>query len=162
LERKDFEVLSWKFVRGKAWPEIVEGVAVRAQKIGAVAVFVDTLTQFAGIRGDAENSSGEAQAAMEPLQLLTAASLGVLSLRHERKAGGEVGDSGRGSSAFAGAADIVLSMRRLEGNGRPNARIIQALSRFDETPDSLVIELREGGYRVIGSRNVLAADTARD
>ena len=31
--------------------------------------------------------------------------------------GGEVEDSGRGSSAFAGAADIVLNVRRLPGNG---------------------------------------------
>jgi hypothetical protein len=66
--------------------------------------------------------------------------------RHERKAGGDVGDSGRGSSAFAGAVDIVLSLRRPEGNARPTLRVLQALSRFSETPPDLLIEWTENGY----------------
>jgi hypothetical protein len=96
-----------------------------------------TLPQWAGIHGDGENSAGEALAAMAPLQ--EAASqhhLAVVIARHERKSGGDVGNSGRGSSAFAGAVDIVLSLRRPEGNTRPTLRVIHALSRFDETPDS--------------------------
>ena len=46
---------------------------------------------------------------MQPLQQAAAAEgLGVLVSQHERKSGGEVEDSGRGSSAFAGAADIEI------------------------------------------------------
>jgi hypothetical protein len=46
------------------------------------------------------------------------AGLAVLMLRHERKGGGEVGESGRGSSAFAGAVDVILQLKRPEGNTR--------------------------------------------
>ena len=65
---------------------------------------MDTLGQFAGIRGDGENSSGEAQAAMSPFAA-SRRKRARRDSRHERKGGGEVGESGRGSSAFGGAVD---------------------------------------------------------
>jgi hypothetical protein len=111
---------------------------------------VDTLSRFAGIHGDGENNAGEAEAAMAPLQLAAADGLGVVVVRHERKAGGDVGDSGRGSTAFGGAVDIVMAIRRRGGNAVPNSRVIQSLSRFDETPDSLVVELTDSKYSVLG------------
>ena len=98
---------------------------------------------------------------MQPLQLAAAEGLAVTVARHERKSGGEVGDSGRGSSAFAGAVDIVLALRRAEGNGSPNLRVIRSLSRFDETPAELVIEYVEGEYRALGSGQDVKAQEAR-
>ena len=88
--------------------------------------------------------------------------LAVVVLRHERKGGGEVGESGRGSSAFAGAVDIVLAVRRGEGNTRPTVRVIHALSRFDETPETLVVELTEAGYVALGDEGQVALREARD
>ena len=73
----------------------------KAIQKGAMLV-VDTLFKFAGIRGDGENASGEAVEAMGPLQLATSAGLSVAVIRHERKSGGNVGDSARVSSAFGG------------------------------------------------------------
>lgn len=73
-------------------------------------------------------------------------SIAVVVVRHDRKSGGDVGDSARGSSAFGGAVDIVMQVQRNEGNSRPTIRVINALSRYDETPDQLVVELTEGGY----------------
>jgi hypothetical protein len=100
---------------------------------------------------------------MAPLQDAAAADeLAVLINRHERKSGGEVGDSGRGSSAFAGAVDIVLSLRRGEGNTSPTVRVIRALSRFDETPAELVIDYVDGGYRALGSEQDVKAQEARE
>jgi hypothetical protein len=78
----------------------------------------------------------------------------VVVLRHERKAGGDVGDSGRGSSAFGGAVDILLAVRR--SGGAPTARLIQSLSRFDETPDTLAIELTPEGYVPLGDSTAVA------
>ena len=133
-----------------------------AQRIGAELLVVDTLPQFAGIEGDGENTSGRALDAVRPLQEAAGAKgLGVLVTRHERKSGGEVGDSGRGSSAFAGAADIVMSLRRPEGNANPNLRVIHSVGRFDETPDTLVVELTESGYRALGSEQALGVYRAR-
>ena len=84
-------------------------------------------------------------------------------MRHERKGGGDVGDSGRGSSAFAGAVDIVLSLRKPEGNAGKNRREIRSLSRFSETPDNLVIELRdEGQYVAVGERRETTLKDAKE
>jgi hypothetical protein len=97
---------------------------------------------------------------MRPLQEAAAQGLAVVLTRHERKGGGEVGESGRGSSAFGGAVDIILSIRRGEGNTRPTVRIIESLSRFDETPSKLVIELINEGYRSLGDATAFAEKEA--
>ncbi len=112
---------------------------------------MDTLAQFSGIQGDDENSAGAALAAMKPLQLAAAEGCAVLILWHERKSGGELGDAGRGSSAFAGAADNLLSLRRPEGNTRSTLRILKGIGRSDGLVDSLTIELTPRGYRSHGS-----------
>jgi hypothetical protein len=129
--------------------------------VGARLLVVDTFSQFAGLHGDAENSAGDGLAAMQPLQAAAAQGLGVLTNRHERKSGGEVGDSGRGSSAIAGAVDIVLALRRPEGTPRPTIRMIHGLSRLDGTPDELMIELVGGQYVSLGTAHDVAAQEAR-
>ena len=121
------------------------------------------MPQFAGLKGDGENSATAALVAMQPLQEAAAThSLAVIMVRHERKSGGEVGDAGRGSTAFAGAEDIIVSIRRAEGNSRPTIRELHALSRFDETPDVLVIELTHEGYVSLGTKAAVAEAEARE
>ena len=97
---------------------------------------------------------------MRPLQLAAADGLAVVIVRHERKSDGEVVVAGRDSSAYAGAADIVLSIRRPEGKVRPTLRVIHALSRFSQVPDQMMIELTEQGYRSLGSVQEVAAQEA--
>ena len=107
-----------------------------------------------------ENDAGYALEAMKPLQEATAAGIGVVIVQHERKGGGEVGESGRGSTAFAGAVDIVLSIGRPTGSATPNVRQIRSLSRFPETPESIFVELTEDGYVDRGDKRAFAADQA--
>ncbi len=162
LEREDLSVLTWSQTTLLPWYDVVMAAAGEAQRISAKLIVVDTLPQFAGIEGDGENTSGRALDAVRPLQQVVGDhGVSVLVTRHERKSGGEVGDSGRGSSAFAGAADIVISLRRPEGNANPNLRVIHGVGRFDETPDTLVIEFREQGYRSLGSEHALGVHRAR-
>jgi putative DNA primase/helicase len=160
LDREDLLILHWHDTRGVSWPDVARAAVAKAKEIGAMALFVDTLGQFAGIQGDGENSAGEAQKAMRPLQEAAAEGLAVVLTRHERKGGGEVGESGRGSSAFGGAVDIILSIRRAEGNVRPTVRVIESLSRFDETPSRLVIELTDDGYTSLGDATAFAEKEA--
>ena len=159
-ECEDLLVLFWHDVAALAWPEVAALAADKALEIGAELLITDTLGQFAGIRGDGENSAGAAQEAMGPLQEAAARGLGVLLTRHERKGGGEVGESARGSSAFGGAVDVILSIRRGDGNTRPTVRVLESLSRFDETPDKLVIELTPNGYRSLGDATAFAEEEA--
>ncbi len=162
LEREDMLILHWHDTRGVGWPDVARAAVDKALEFEAGLLVVDTLGQFAGIRGDAENSAGAAHEAMKPLQEAAAKGLAVVLTRHERKGGGEVGESGRGSSAFGGTVDIILSIRRGEGNVRPTVRVIESLSRFDETPDKLVIELTEQGYRSLGNATALAEEEAEN
>jgi hypothetical protein len=132
------------------------------KRVGAMLLVVDTLPQFAGLTGDSENNSGDALAAMAPLHQAVDSGIGIIVVRHERKSGGDISDSGRGSSAFAGAVDIVLSLRRPEGNAKKTQRALRALSRFSETPAELLIELTETGYVSLGEPSEAALRAAKD
>jgi hypothetical protein len=163
LDREDCIVLFWRDTIGLDWPKVVNQAVEEALRRGAGLLVIDTLPQFAGLEGDGENSATAALEAMRPVQEAAAAhDLAVIMARHERKSGGQVGDSGRGSSAFTGAVDIILSIRRPEGNARPTIREIHALSRFDETPDVLGVELTEDGYKALGDSAAVAKAEARE
>jgi hypothetical protein len=59
-EREDLQALHWHDVAGLEWYEVARCAMEKAEEVGAGVLFVDTLGQFAGIRGDGENSAGEA------------------------------------------------------------------------------------------------------
>lgn len=160
-ERDDVRILQWRDTRGTTWPEIVAAAVDECRRIGARLLIVDTLPAFAGLRGDAENDAGAALAALEPLQVAAADGLAVVVVRHERKGGGDVGESARGSSAFTGAVDIVGRLARQDNPVRPTIRVLSALSRFDETPPELVIELTDEGYVSLGEEAAVAFAEAR-
>ncbi len=152
-DREDFQALYLQDVLHLPWPEIIRLATDYARKTGAGLLIVDVLTTWARIEGDGENSAGIAQEAMRPLKAAVAAGLTVVYARHDRKSGGEVGQSGRGSSQFGGDADQLLLLKRSEGNTRPTVRVLEAVGRFgDDTPDSLMIELNSetGEYKSLG------------
>jgi hypothetical protein len=159
LGRRDFTVLSWTDTLGVSWPSVVSAAVEECKKRKAGLLIVDTLGQFAGLVGDSENNAGDALKALRPLQQAAAQGIAVVIVRHERKSGGAVGDSARGSSAFAGAVDIIMSVRRPEGNQARNVRLIQTLSRFDAT-DDLLVELTDEGYRALGAPGEAAKELA--
>jgi len=160
-DREDLRILIWRDADGASWPDIVAAAVAECRRIGARLLVIDTLPQFANLRGDAENDSGAALEAVRPLQAAAAGGLAIAIARHDRKAGGDVGDSARGSSAFTGAVDVVLALRRGDGQSRPTIRNLSALSRFDETPPEVVIELTPAGYVLLGSTEALAVAEAK-
>lgn len=162
LESDDFHVLSWPKVSQCTWLDVMTAAVAKALEVGARLVIVDTLGQWASIKGDAENDAGSALAAVQPLQEAAANyNLAVVALRHERKAGGDVGESARGSSAFAGSVDSIFRLRRPEGNQvKPNLRVLDALSRFSDIPEQMVIELTGDGFLAHGDGAHLAFNQA--
>jgi AAA domain-containing protein/bifunctional DNA primase/polymerase-like protein len=146
LFREDFH--------GAAWPAIVAACRIDGYEL----VVIDTIGKLAGIRE--ENSAGEWSAAMSPLQDLAASGRAVIVARHDRKSGGEVGDSGRGSSQASGDVDIILAIRRPEGHQPGNRRVIESLSRYRETPEKIVVELMADGYVLLGTAEAVAAAEA--
>jgi hypothetical protein len=55
LHREDLSILSYWDVKGVPWPQVAEMAMREAERIGSSVLFVDTLAQFAGIKGDGEN-----------------------------------------------------------------------------------------------------------
>ena len=162
LTRDDLSICCWADAAHLAWPQMVAAAVAETHRVGAKLLVVDTLGQWAGLRGDAENSAGAALAAIDPLQRAAAGGLAVILTRHDRKSGGDVGESGRGSSAFGGAVDIILRLARGEGNARPTLRLLSGVGRLDDIPDELAIELIPNvGYSVLGDHAAVAQDDAR-
>lgn len=67
-----------------------------------------------------------------------------------------MGESGRGSSAISGDVDVILALRRPEGNQPSTRRVIETLSRYSETPEKVVIELTDDGYVLLGDAEAVA------
>lgn len=166
----DFHILPWNRMfqlqtegdSASVWAGAVDAAIKKAKSVGARVLVVDTFAQFAHLIGDKENSAGDILEAMLPLQRARDAGLAVLLIRHERKEGGSVGDSGRGSSALSGVVDIVLRLHRPEGRHPENLRKLEALSRFDGTPPETTIALNSGNYEVLGGSDAVALQSAME
>lgn len=61
--QEDLYVLPWHEVAGMPWFQVASHATEKALEIGAGVLMVDTLGQFAGLRGDRENDAGAAQEA---------------------------------------------------------------------------------------------------
>jgi hypothetical protein len=91
--------------------------------------------------------------------------LAIWIARHSRKMGGEVGDTGRGSSAASGDVDIIFDLHRPEGNQATTRRVLESTGRYaDVTPEKIVLDydIATGRYTNLGSDDAVAiADAGR-
>jgi hypothetical protein len=157
LGRSEFRFLRYDPARDATFAEQVAAARQVAKEIGAKILVVDTIAQFLALRGDTENEAGAALEALKPLQEAAREGLAVIAVHHEKKGSSDVGDGGRGSSAFAGAVDIIVSLRRPEGQTSPGVRVLHALSRFPATPTVQYVELTEHGYEPRDEGGVVTA-----
>ena len=148
LHRNDLFLMRWHKAMGTSWKDLASAATEKAEQVSANLIVVDTLSQFAQLLGDAENNSGQALEVLRPLQAAQERGIAVLLVRHERKGDAEISDAGRGSSAFAGAVDVLLRLRRLGASHPATYRRLESLSRFDETPGDSVVEWTPEGYRL--------------
>ena len=162
LDSSDLHLLRWHKALGTAWPDLARAAIEKAERVASKLIVVDTLGQFAQLGGDTENNSGAALEVLKPLQTAQDRGIAVVLIRHERKGESEISDAGRGSSAFAGAVDVLLRLRRLGSSHAPNYRKLETLSRFAETPAESILELTPDGYRLHDTAAVsLEASEAR-
>ena len=134
----------------RQWQTLLDRVAEDAADRAVSLLVVDPLAAF--YPGKSENDAVAMLDALAPLQRLAAHGLAVLALHHPAKKEQGDGPSGRGSGALLACADILLEMRCYR---RPTdddrRRRIFALSRFNETPRELVIELTADGTDYVGA-----------
>lgn len=150
LTAGDLHVVFHQDLKEMPWPDVMMLATWKCETVGSRLLIIDTLAQFCA---DTETNGRKALDAMRPLQAAAAAGIGIVCIRHERKSGGDVGDSARGGTAVTGAADIVLAVKRdAEEHGR--ARTIHALSRFDGVPGTTTVELGDDGYEVVESGDI--------
>lgn len=134
------------------WHHLLDHITTIAVERGVSLVVVDTLAAF--YPGKSENDAGAMLDALAPLQRLAAQGLSVLALHHPPKRERGDGPSGRGSGALLGCADILLEMRwyRRAAESDRRRRLL-ALSRFDDTPRQLVVELNAEGTDYLSHGN---------
>jgi DNA-binding transcriptional ArsR family regulator len=136
--------------KGVPWPEIVAQAVACCQERNLGVLVIDTWDKWTGLRGDAENKSGDVLEALEPLADAAASGLAVLVIAHQRKSGGEFGEAVRGSNALTSGVDVVLELERPSASleTREGTRILRAVSRFSATPDELIAVLVDDRYEV--------------
>ena len=152
LERADVKVLYWHDARGVSWLDLIAAVGEESRTFDAGLIVIDVISRWASIPGLSESDAAYADHAMPPLKELAAKGFTVIYARHDRKSGGDVGESGRGSSQVGGDADQMFQLSVPPGaNNRPNVRLLTNTGRFvDQTPHSVNIELVDGEYRSLG------------
>jgi hypothetical protein len=124
----------------------LNSISAFAQEHCVCLILIDTLSTFWKI--DNENDAAEMTRVIKPLLALPRNSGAcVLLIHHARKSEGSYGDEIRGSGALFAAVDVALILKRHEVQ---NQRLLQAQSRYPETPSELVLELRETGYVALG------------
>jgi len=129
---------------GATWDEIVARAVEKCLEAGAKLLIVDTLMTIAMVED--ENDSGVARKIMNPLSLAADThALGIFLIRHSRKEEGDLGISSRGSTAYSGEVDQLLSLRRVKGGESNQRRVLAAGRLVDEEADIVVAWTPETG-----------------
>jgi hypothetical protein len=112
---------------------------------GLDLVVFDSLAVFLPVGN--ENSAGVMVNALAPFLALAEAGLAVGLWHHPAKGDPPLGQAARGSGALLASVDIFLEMRHPGGNPFTRRRKLSAWSRYDETPQQMLIELSADGQR---------------
>jgi hypothetical protein len=136
----------------RAWISFLEHVGMVVKRDHYDLVVLDTIGSLWPCHD--ENDASQVTASLMPLHNLTRAGAGVLVVHHIKKTDGGEGTGARGSTALPAFCDVLVELRRYEPeNAEDRRRTLTALSRYDETPHQLVLELTDTGYRCIGSKS---------
>jgi hypothetical protein len=158
LEQDDLHILMRENAPGLQWAAMVSDAVQRAlTEWDSPLIIADTFSKLAGLTDENEAASA---AAMAPLEHATSQGLGVILGRHARKMGGEPENAGRGSSAISGVSDIILQLSKAGETQPDTVRKLDSASRFEETPNELLIDLQGGTYVVLGSARTVLQDKA--
>jgi hypothetical protein len=136
-------------------PELVR----EAMDMGAEVVIVDTVAAWGGIED--ENSATEVEKALRPvISLIQERGASLLLLHHLSKADGPEGTAHRGSGHIVALSDVAIELRLPEGNAPETRRMLRALSRYQETPRELVIDLQGSNYVALGTTKAVLRQEA--
>ncbi|MBI2952884.1 MAG: AAA family ATPase [Chloroflexi bacterium] len=129
----------------------------RLRALAPDVIIVDTAREFLSIYD--ENDAGLVHRKLASLIMLARElNSALLVLHHRRKAAGAEGTDHAGSHAFVGSCDIAVSLRE----DAERRRHLSVRSRFDESPDKLLLELSiDGQYRALGRPDDVALEDVK-
>ena len=155
-----FYVLRREIWAGIPWPELVGRIDATIRELKIDWLILDTFYAIAGITGEREFSPGAVLEAINPVVDLTGKLNVATTLnRHERKSGGDVGQSGMGSTQLTGSADTIVQLRRVSDLYTSSTRQIEVIGRIEQA--SLKIELLDGCYEEVNFANTPTAEDER-
>ena len=127
------------------WVAWIEKAATYCVENSISLVVIDTMTTFSSVTD--ENDASQVNMALLPLNYFREKNIAVLLIHHFRKSGGDEGTASRGSGALMSYVDIIMEFSRLEPKDSKNTqRKLICLSRFDETPNELILDYTDGEY----------------
>lgn len=107
-------VYQWELA-GRPWHEVIEWLVQNAVRLECQLIFIDNISAATGVTDEA---GVELARKVEPLGAKAKEhGLAVLYDRHQRKAPGRVEDLSRGSTALAGAVDVIVAMTKGDTRG---------------------------------------------
>jgi KaiC/GvpD/RAD55 family RecA-like ATPase len=134
------------------WERLVDSLAEIVRSSEYRIVVFDNWATF-NPAGD-ENDSMATKRALLPLHRICEEGASVLLIHHPRKGAAEFGQLSRGSGALPAFADILIEFSELHPEHRTDTRrVLKGVSRYDETPAEIVLELTDDGYHTDGSRS---------
>jgi hypothetical protein len=145
---KDLHLFFRADFAGWTWADICRHVAGYCGEHGIRLIVVDTLSDWASVKDEDDNA--EAIAVMAPLRVIAEADIAIWTARHAGKGDSghrETVDVGRGASAYAGVVDTLCVLEGAQGQkGHPNRRQLRLVSRDDDVPERVTVELKDGRY----------------
>ncbi len=159
IEKRDAYALTEDTVtilsREDAYPrrpfkETFRAAIAQAEGEGAIAIVMDTWAFWANQQKDEEKDAGSAQAIYDILFEAAAKNIAVIVLHHLRKSPGEdATDEVRGSGNITAPADILVTMTNVKGSD--TQRTIRVVSRFRNSPPTLIADYVNDRYVVLGT-----------
>jgi len=123
---------------------------------GIGLIVIDSLSKFWNLTD--ENDAAQVTPEIGRLLTITRETeVGVIAIHHLRKSEGNELTDVRGSGALNAAVDVSVAIRRHKQGG-DQARELEAISRYEQTPDRVVVELIDGTYHRRGT----VKDVARE
>lgn len=136
------------------WGNFIQWVAGHARLGGYDLIVFDSLPNLWGVRD--ENDAAQVLAALTPLNNITQTGACVLLIAHPKKSDGSEGRATRGTGAISGFVDVMIELRRYDpGHLEDTRRVISAYSRFDDTPQELVVHFDKAQslYTAVGRKS---------
>jgi hypothetical protein len=158
-------VISMPFGGTKAsqsdWKALIDHCAAELGPEGGRLLVIDTVATLMPV--GVETNADCMVRALAPLRLIAQQGIAVWLMHHPHKAAAKAGQWSRGTGSLPASVDIVLEMQPCRPDDYTDRRrVLLGMSRHEETPRRLVIELNSAAddYRVLPETTDVDFDNA--